>query len=144
MHIEQRISLAKVSPSEFISALENEWNRIAYLLQPSDAGSYIYQKIVKDVFACQEVKRDYLLVWFAESHVNVMANLSSKDHLTYHEAKVHFLNLPSNHRSPSGTFSKNYKPQHEANAVSSSNGKKDKKKKKGSSSSSTSCGKDCN
>jgi hypothetical protein len=53
-------------------------------------------------------------------------NLSSKDHLTYHEAKEHILNLPSNHRSPSGASSKNSKPQYEANAVSSSNGKKDK------------------
>jgi hypothetical protein len=31
MRIEQRISPAKVSPSEFISAFETEWNRIAHL-----------------------------------------------------------------------------------------------------------------
>jgi hypothetical protein len=71
-------------------------------------------------------------------------NLSSKDHLTYHEAKERILNLPSNHRSPSGASSKNSKPRYEANAVSSSNGKKDKKKTKGSSSSSNSGGKECN
>jgi hypothetical protein len=58
-----------------------------------------------------------------------MENLSSKDHHTYHEAKERILNLPANHRSPFGASSKNCKPQHEANAVSSSNGKKDKKEK---------------
>jgi hypothetical protein len=52
---------------------------------------------VKDLFACQEAKRDFLLAWFAESHDNVVENISSKDHLTYHEAKEHILNLPSNH-----------------------------------------------
>jgi hypothetical protein len=51
--------------------------------------------------------------------------------LTYYEAKERILNLPSNHCSPSRALSKNSKPQHEANAVSVSNGKKDKKKKKG-------------
>jgi hypothetical protein len=126
------------------SAFETEWNRIAHLSQSSAAGSSTYRKIVKDLFTCQEVKRDFLLAWFAESHDNVVENLSSKDHLTYHEAKERILNLPSNHRSPSGASSKNSKPQHEANAVSSSNGKKDKKKKKGSSSSSNSGGKECN
>jgi hypothetical protein len=99
---------------------------------------------VKDLFACQEVKRDFLLAWFAECHDNVVENLSSKDHLTYHKAKERILNLPSKYRSPSGASSKNSKPQHEANAVSSSNGKKDKKKKKGSLSSSNSGGKECN
>jgi hypothetical protein len=71
-------------------------------------------------------------------------NLSSKDHLTYHEAKGRILTLPSNHHSPSGACSKNSKPQHEAKAVCSSNGKKDKKKKKGSSSSSNLGSKECN
>jgi hypothetical protein len=92
----------------------------------------------------QEVKQDFLLVWFAEFHDNVVDNLSSKDHLTYHDAKEHIQNVPSNHRSPSGASFKNSKPQHEANAVSSSNGKKDKKKKTGSSTSSSSGGKECN
>jgi hypothetical protein len=90
------------------------------------------------------VKRDFLLVWFAESHDNVLENLSSNDHLTYHEAKERILTLHSNHHSPSGASSKNSKPQHEAHAVSSSNLKKHKKKKKGSSSSSNSGGKECN
>jgi hypothetical protein len=99
---------------------------------------------VKDLFACQEAKRDFLLAWFAESHDNVVENLSSKDHVTYHEAMKRILNLPSNHRSPSGASSKNSKPQHEADAVSSSNRKKDKKKKKRPSSSSNPGDKECN
>jgi hypothetical protein len=144
MRIEQRISPAEVSPSEFISAFETEWNRIAHLSQSSAAGSSTYRKIVKDLFGCQEVKRDVLLAWFAESYDNVVANLSSNDHLTYHEAKERIRNLPTNHRSPSGASSKNSKPRYEANAVSSLNGKKDKKKKKASSSSSKSGGKECN
>jgi hypothetical protein len=49
-----------------------------------------------------------------KSHDNVVETLSSKDHLTYHKAKEHILNLPSNHQSPSGASSKNSKPQHEA------------------------------
>jgi hypothetical protein len=144
MRMEQRISPAKVSPSEFISAFETEWNPIAHLSQSSAAGSSTYRKIVKDLFAYQEAKRDFLQAWFAESHDNIVENLSSKDHHTYYEAKERILNLPSNHRSPSGASSKNSKPQHEANAMSSSNGKKDNNKKKGSSSSSNSGGKECN
>jgi hypothetical protein len=99
---------------------------------------------VKDLFACQEANRDFLLAWFAESHDNVVENLSSKVYLSYHEAKERILILPSNHCSPSGACSKNFKPQHEANAISSSNRKKDKKKKKGSSSCSNLGGKDRN
>jgi hypothetical protein len=144
IRIEQPISPAKVSRSEFISACETEWNRIAHLSQSSAPGSSTYHKIVKDLFACQEAKRVFLLTWFAESYDNVVENLSSKDHLTYHEAKERILNLPSNHHSPSGASSKNSKPQHEANAISSSNVKKDKKKNKGSSSTSNSGGKECN
>jgi hypothetical protein len=144
MSIEHRISPAKVSPSEFISAFETELNRIAHLSQSSASCFFTYSNIMKDLFACQEAKRDFLLVWVAESYNNVVENLSSKDHLTYHDTTEHILTLPSNHHSPSGASSKNSKPQHEANPVSSSNGKKDKKKKKGSSSSSNSGGKECN
>jgi hypothetical protein len=144
MHIEQRISPAKVSPSELILGFDTEWNRTAYLSQSSTAGSSTYRKIVQDLFACQEANRDFLLAWFAESHNNDVESLSSKDHLSYHEAKERILNFPSNHRSPSGASSKNSKPQQDAKAVSSSNGKKDKKKKKESSSSSNSGGKEYN
>jgi hypothetical protein len=144
MRIDQRISLVQVSPSEFISAVETEGNRFAHLSQSSAARSSTYCTIVKDLFACQAAKRDFLLAWFAESHDNVVANLSSNDHLTYHEAMERILNLPSNHCSPCGASPKNSKPQHEDNAVSSSDGKKDKMRKKGSSSSSNSGGKECN
>jgi hypothetical protein len=99
---------------------------------------------LKDVFACKEVKKHFLLAWFAESHDNVVEIISSKDHLTYYEAKERILNLASNHHSPCGASSKTAKPQHEANSVSSSNRKTDKKKKKGSSSSANSGGKECN
>jgi hypothetical protein len=84
--------------------------------------------------ASQEMKTNFLLAWFAKSYDNGVENLSSKDYLTYHKAKVGILNLPSNYRSPFGASSKNSKPQHEANAVSSSNEQNDQKKKKGSSS----------
>jgi hypothetical protein len=144
MCIEQQISPAKVLPSEFISTFETEGNQIAHLSQSSATSYTTYRKIVKDLSSCQEAKRDFLLAWFAESHDNVVENLPSKDHLTYHEAKERILNLPSNYRSPSGPSFKNSKPQHEANAVSSSNGKKDKKNKKRSSSFSNSGGKECN
>jgi hypothetical protein len=99
---------------------------------------------VNDLFAYQEAKTDYLLVWFAESYDNVVEYLSSEDHLTCYEAKQGILNLPSNYRSPSGASFKNSKPQYEATAVSLSNKKKDKMKKNGSSSSSNSCSKECN
>jgi hypothetical protein len=144
MCIEQRISEAKVSPSECISAIEIEWNRIANLTQSSTTGSSAYCKILKDVFACQEAKRDFLLAWFAEFHDNIVENLLSKDNLTYYKAKERTLNLPSNHYSPCRASSKNFKPQYEANAVSSSNGKKDQQKKNGSFSSSNSSSKECN
>jgi hypothetical protein len=61
MHIEQRISPAKVLPSDFKSAFETEWNRIAHLLQYSAAGSATYRKIVKELFACQKAKREFLM-----------------------------------------------------------------------------------
>jgi hypothetical protein len=60
MRIEQRIRPAKVSPSEFISAFETEWNWITHLSQSSAAASVTYRKIVNDLFACQEAKRDFL------------------------------------------------------------------------------------
>jgi hypothetical protein len=47
-------------------------------------------------------------------------------------------------QSSTASSSKNSKPQHEAKAVSLSNGKQDNQKKKGSSSSSNSDGKECN
>jgi hypothetical protein len=72
-----------------------------------------------------------LLAWFAKFYDNGVDHLSSKDHLTYYEAKEHILKLPANHYSPSGASSKNSKLQHEANSVSSSNGMKDNKKKNG-------------
>jgi hypothetical protein len=127
-----------------MSAFETEWTRIPHLSQSSATGSSTYCKTLKDLFACHEVKRDFLLVWFAESYKNVMKTLSSKDYLTYHEAKKHIVNLLSNHHSPSGASSKNSKPRQEANAVSSTNGKKDNKKKQGSSSSSKSGSNECN
>jgi hypothetical protein len=74
----------------------------------------------------------------------IIENLSSNDDLTYYKTKERILNFPSNHCSPCGASSKNSKPQHEANAVSSSNRKKDKKKNNGSSSSSDSGGNKCN
>jgi hypothetical protein len=144
MCIEQGISPAQVSPSDCISAFETEWNQIAHLSQTSAASSSTDQKIVKDLFTCQEAKTDFLLGWVPKSHDNVVENLSSKDHLTIHEAKDGSLNPASNYRSPSGASSKNSKPQYEANAISSSNGKKDKKKKQGNRSSSNSSGKECN
>jgi hypothetical protein len=61
-----------------------------------------------------------------------MENLSLNNTLTYHKAKEHILNLPSNHHSSFEASSKNSKPQYEANTISLSNSKKDKKKKKGS------------
>jgi hypothetical protein len=118
MHIEPRISVAKVPLSEFISAFETGWNRIVHLSQSSAAGSTTDRKIVKDLFTCHEAKRDFQLDLFAESHYNVVETLSSKDPLTYHNAKERILNFPSNHRSPTGASSKNSKPQHKANANS--------------------------
>jgi hypothetical protein len=51
---------------------------------------------VKDLFAYQEAKSDFLLGWFAKSHHNDVEILTSNVHLTYHEAKEQILNLPSN------------------------------------------------
>jgi hypothetical protein len=81
MHIEQPISLAEVGLSEFILAFETEWNPIAHLLQSSAVHSYTYCKIMKDLVASQEATRYFLLAWLAESHDNVVENLSSHDHL---------------------------------------------------------------
>jgi hypothetical protein len=78
---------------------------------------FTYRKIVKDLFTCQEAKRDFSLAWFAESHDNVVENLyHQKTTLPATRQRTHILNLLSNHRSPSGASSKNSKPQHEANA----------------------------
>jgi hypothetical protein len=128
MCIEQRISPAKVSPSEFISAFETEWNQIDHILQFSAAGYAMYRKSVNDLFTCQGVKRDFLVAWFTKSHDNIMENLSSNDHVTYHEIKESILNLPSNHCSPSRASSKNSKLQKKTDTVSSLKGKMDKRK----------------
>jgi hypothetical protein len=99
--IERGISPAKVSPSEFISAFETEWNQIAHLSQSSAAASSRSQQIMKDLFAYQDAKRGLLLAWFPEFHHNVVENLSSNDHITYHQARKHILNLPSTFMLPS-------------------------------------------
>jgi hypothetical protein len=135
---------AKVSLSEFISPCETDWNRSSYRSQSSAAVFSIYRKIVTYLFACQEAKKDFLLCWFAESQDNDVENLSSQDHLSYYEAKMHIWNLLSNHRSHSGAFSKNSKPQYKAYASCSLHRKKDKKTKNRSSSSSNSGSKECN
>jgi hypothetical protein len=144
MRIEQQISPAQVSQSECRSACETEWTRIAYVSQSCTAGSSRYRKIMKDLFACEEAKKDLLLLWLAKSHDIVVENLSSKDYLTYYEAKKCILNLPSTHHSPSGASSKNSKPQYEANAISLSDGTHDKNKMNGSFSSSNLGYKECN
>jgi hypothetical protein len=108
MRIEQGIILSKVSLSEFISEL----NRIVHDSQPSVAGASTHRIIVKDLFACEEVKQNFLLAWVTEFQDNVCGNLSSKDHPTYHEAKAQLLNLCTNHHSLSGASCKNSNPQH--------------------------------
>jgi hypothetical protein len=82
--------------------------------------------------------RDFLLAWFADSRDNVVENSSSQETLTYDEAKEHILNLPSNHQCLPVASSKNPKPHHEANGISSSNGKMDEKMNRRSSTSSNS------
>jgi hypothetical protein len=52
--------------------VESEWNRIVHLLQSSAAGSSMYCKMVKPLFACQEAEWDVHLGWFAESHENIV------------------------------------------------------------------------
>jgi hypothetical protein len=106
-------------------------NRIGFPIghNPPPLAPPLIGKTVKNLFACQEVNRDCLWAWFAETYDNVVENQSSKDHVTYHEAKERILNLPSNHRSACGASPKNSEPQHEANPVSSSNHKKNKKTK---------------
>jgi hypothetical protein len=136
MHIVPFINPAKILlPSEFILLFETDGNWIAHLSQSFTTSSSKYGKIMKDLSTYQDVKRDFLLAWFAKPHDNVVENLSSKDHLTYHKAKKRILNLISNYRSPSGDSSKNSNPQQVANAISSSNRKKGEQIKKGSSSS---------
>jgi hypothetical protein len=104
----------------------------------------MYYKIVTDLFTSEQAKRHFLLALFTEYDNNIVENLSSNDHLTYHKAKERILILPSNHRSPWGDSSMNSMLHHEANPISSSNGKNDKTKKKGSSSSSNPGHKECN
>jgi hypothetical protein len=101
MRIEQRLSRAKVSPWEFILAVEMKWNRIAYLLQSSATGTATYRKIIQDLFAYHESNRDFLLAWFAESYDDFVENLLSKDNLTHYKAMERILNLPSNHHTRS-------------------------------------------
>jgi hypothetical protein len=61
MRIEQRISRAMVLMSECIFTFETEWNRLAHHSQSSAAGSSTYRKTLKDLFACQDAKRDVRL-----------------------------------------------------------------------------------
>jgi hypothetical protein len=66
----QRISPAKVSPSEFISAFETEWNRIAHLSQSSATGAFTYRKIVKDLFAFK--RRKGIFYWRGSPNPTIM------------------------------------------------------------------------
>jgi hypothetical protein len=143
MRIEKRISQAKVSVMEFILAFETNWNRFVYMWYCSAVGSAIYHIVMNILFTCQEMKWNCLLVWFAISKDIVVENLLFNDPLTYNKVKEHILKLPSDHCSLSGASSKNYKPQHEANAISLSNSKHDKVRKKWYCSSPNSVGKEC-
>jgi hypothetical protein len=134
MCFERHISLAKIWPLKYRLAFETEWNRIANLLQYIAASSSTYHEIMKDLFTRQEVKRDCLQDWFAESHKKVVDNLSSTDHVTYHHTKERIQNFLSNYCSSSKVSSKNSKPPHKANTVTAINGTRDKMKKKPSSS----------
>jgi hypothetical protein len=82
MSIEQQITMAKVSLSEFLPTFESKSNRITNLLHSTIAGFSTYSKIMKDLFVSQEAKWEFVLAWITESYDNVVENLSSKEHLT--------------------------------------------------------------
>jgi hypothetical protein len=99
---------------------------------------------MKGLCTCQEVKWDCRLAWVTEFHDNIVENLSSNDTLTNQDAKVHILNLHSNHCLATEASSNYSNPAIEANAISLFNRQKDMNMKKRSSFSSNSGTQECN
>lgn len=82
------------NPTAFISNFEKEFARFETLC--SAPGSSAYRTDMRRAFAHDEAKRDLLLSAFQRTYPNPVDNLTTKDNLTFAQAKDKLLGLADN------------------------------------------------
>src|SRR5258706_6943235 len=92
--------------SEFIDKFKTEW---AMLTQLSTSGSTPYRLKLKEFLAFDEAKRDILLSILIPHMSNIIDNISTKDTMSYAEAKQRIVGLPSNQKDAAFIITSNKK-----------------------------------
>src|SRR5258705_11717389 len=79
--------------SDFIEKYESEWASLSTL--SASGGESSYRNKLNDFLACDEAKRDILLSIVIPHMSNVIDNITTKQTMTFNEAKHHLSSLPS-------------------------------------------------
>ena len=115
---------------EFIQKFESEWSSVSKLSSSGQAATS-YRKKLNSFLECDEAKRDILLSTLIPHMSNIIDNITTKPDMTYAEAKMRLISLPSNQQSDSAllSFKSSDKGKHKKRKTESDKKKKDKKKK---------------
>ena len=99
------------SLSQFIEQFETNWERIYSMVHSrSDNSSTSYRRTLASHYGNETFKRDQLLCFLSHHHENVIDNLTTKDSLTFADAKLRLLALDkSEGASSSSAFKEQYK-----------------------------------
>src|SRR5258706_1894519 len=79
--------------SDFIKRYESEWTSLSTL--SASGGESSYRNKLNDFLACDEAKRDILLSILIPHMSNVIDNITTKQTMTFNEAKHRLSSLPS-------------------------------------------------
>src|SRR5258706_5742122 len=79
--------------SDFIEKYESEWASLSTL--SASSGESSYRNKLNDFLACDEAKHDILLSILIPHMSNVIDNITTKQIMTFNEAKHHLSSLPS-------------------------------------------------
>ena len=79
--------------SDFIEKYESEWALLSIL--SASGGESSYHNKLNDFLACDEAKRDILLSILIPHMSNVIDNITTKQTMTFNEAKHRLSSLPS-------------------------------------------------
>ena len=79
--------------SDFIERFESEWALLSILSMSGRESSY--RNKLNDFLTCDEAKRDILLSILISHMSNIIDNITTKQTMTFNEAKQHLSSLPS-------------------------------------------------
>src|SRR5258706_15462916 len=79
--------------SDFIEKYESEWALLSTL--SASGGESFYRNKLNDFLACDEAKRDILLSIHIPHMSNIIDNITTKQTMTFNEAKHRLSSLPS-------------------------------------------------